>query len=150
MATSDGISMEDWDRVHELALAIVNAEDDSSEELVARKELLDYLDELHSKYGARPSLLATRADYLDDDVSGRLRLLEAAYALASEADDVRNQLLIATSLADLYVGELRDSVEGGQWLSRLDGILHRTGDDVERAEVARIRADWRRLRDDDA
>ena len=40
--TSDGIAATDWDRVHELALAVVNA-DDSLDEESHRRELLKYL-----------------------------------------------------------------------------------------------------------
>jgi hypothetical protein len=64
MATSDGMSGEDWDLVHELALEIANAEDGSPEEELSRNRLLRYLDELEERYGRRPSILATRADYV--------------------------------------------------------------------------------------
>ena len=89
--TPDGISSEDWDRVHELAIDVVNAEEGEEEDL-CRSRLLEYLDELEAQYGARPSILATRADYLVNDVPGRLALFNRAYALAAEVDDVRNQL----------------------------------------------------------
>lgn len=62
MPTSDGISSEDWDKVHELAVEIVNAGDAQSE--VHRSQLLIYLDQLEKKYGELPSILATRADYV--------------------------------------------------------------------------------------
>ena len=65
--TSDGITTEDWDEIHELALRIVNlsSEGDEHGSDEARHEMLIVLDRLDMKYGPRPSLLATRADYVD-------------------------------------------------------------------------------------
>src|SRR5438094_3104927 len=123
MTTSDGINTEDWNSVHELALAVVNADDGSVEERLCRVRLLEYLDELESKYGPRPSILATRADYLVDDVPGRIALLTRAYALAAEAVDSRNQLQIASSLAALHVEELEDAAEARRWLTRAQAHL---------------------------
>ena len=64
--TPDGISADDWDQVHELALAIVNAEEEV-EGADHRNRLLKYLRELRSKYGELPSILATEADYVLDE-----------------------------------------------------------------------------------
>jgi hypothetical protein len=102
--TSDGIAAADWDRVHELALAIVNAEEDSSEEIACRTQLLNYLDALAEKYGELPGLLATRADYIDDTEETE-RLLLRACDLAAQTGDTRNGCLISLSLAELYVSE---------------------------------------------
>jgi len=147
MTTSDGISTEDWDRVHDLALAVVNAEDGSDDEHVCRETLLAYLAELEERYGPRPSILATRADYLTNDTSGRIDLLQRAYALASEVDDIRNQFHIAASLAAIYVEDLRDPIEGEGWLRRATHYLVRAGDDVDRRECARLEERLRRLID---
>lgn len=95
--TSDGVSASDWDRVHELAVAIVNAEVDSSEEETYRKMLLRYLDELTQKYGELPSLLATRADYVDD-LAETERLLLHASELAMQIGDTRNACEVALGL----------------------------------------------------
>lgn len=143
MTTSDGISSEDWDLLHELAVEVVNAEAGEEEDL-CRRRLLDYLDELESKYGPLPSILATRADYLVDDIPGRLALFNRAYALAAEAGDARNQLRIASSLAALYIEELEDAAEASKWLARAKGYLG-DGTDVDRREYARVDKSLRRL-----
>ncbi len=143
MTTSDGISSEDWDLLHELALEVVNAEPGAEEDL-CRRRLLDYLDGLESKYGPLPSILATRADYLVDDIPGRLALFSRAYALAAEAGDARNQLHIASSLAVIYIEELEDAAEGSKWLARAKAHLG-AGTDVDRREYARVDKSFRRL-----
>jgi hypothetical protein len=143
MTTSDGISSEDWDLLRELAVEVVNAEPGEDEEL-CRRRLLDYLDGLESKYGPLPSILATRADYLVDDVPGRVTLLSRAYALAAEAGDARNQLHIASSLAAIYIEEVENAAEGGKWLARAKEHLG-AGTDVDRREYARVEKSLRRL-----
>jgi hypothetical protein len=67
MATPDGITTEDWDRVHDLALEVVNlsAEGDEAGSDAAKIQLRELLDDLQEKYGPLPSLLATRADYVE-------------------------------------------------------------------------------------
>jgi hypothetical protein len=110
VTTPDGISTEDWDIVHELIVDLVNAEEGPDEE-ECRHRFLKYLDELEDKYGARPSILATRADFIVDDVPRRLELFSRAYALAAEAGDARNQLHVASSLAELYIEELTTQQE---------------------------------------
>jgi hypothetical protein len=47
MTTSDGIATEDWDRVHALAVDVVNA--DAGEEPKSRHDLLQYLEALEAK-----------------------------------------------------------------------------------------------------
>ena len=82
MVTSDGISDKDWDRVHELVVEIVNAgEGEEGDQQTA--ELLGYLDRLEEKYGVLPSILATRADYVEDPLDS-LAVLKRAYVLAQE------------------------------------------------------------------
>ena len=74
--TSDGIETADWDRVHELALDIVNASlaGDDAAEARARTLLLSVLDEFDRKYGRKASLLATRADYVESSEDRELQL----------------------------------------------------------------------------
>jgi len=145
MQTPDGISSEDWDLVHELAIEIVNATKED-EEAAYRRRLLDYLDELEAKYGALPSILATRADYVDvDDVPSRLDLLLRSYSSAVTRGDVRNQLYVALSLAALYVDELEDVAQGRQWLARAREHLTMAGNEVDVREYERIMASLCRL-----
>lgn len=108
MATSDGISTADWEVVHDLALKIANAEAESDTN-VYKKQLMLYLDELEAKYGVLPSILATRADYVEDRAEAGA-LLRQAYTIAAAARDTLNMKEIAESLKEL---QLEDS-DGGQ------------------------------------
>jgi hypothetical protein len=117
MGTPDGIAGEDWNVVHELSVAIFNATEDE-ERARARGLLVDHLAILETKYGPRPSILATRADF-SEDLDEKERLLHSAYRLADSQRDSRNALYIAHSLAQLYIEDLRNGVEGRQWLERL-------------------------------
>jgi hypothetical protein len=87
--TSDGISSEDWEEVHELALAVANASDD--EDGPHRERLFACLHKLISKYGELPSILATRADYVDDPTEFE-RLFLRAFDLALARGDQSNVL----------------------------------------------------------
>ena len=137
--TSDGISTEDWNDVHELAVKIVNhcfAENHTAEAR-ARASLMALLDRLDRKYGQRPSLLATRADYVESaDECERLLLM--AFSEAERINDAENRMLVAHSLASLYIEELRQLDEGAKWL---DVWRYEVGDNPEgrdRDEVARL------------
>jgi hypothetical protein len=102
--TSDGINDDDWDRIHELAVDIVNcsANEDQAGEARARSALIVLLDRLDEKYGVKPSLLATRADYVDS-AEEKQRLLMTAYSEAERIADHLNRQLIAHSLAEFYI-----------------------------------------------
>lgn len=133
--TSDGIEQADWDVLHDLALALVNTSD-PEEEASTRKRLNDYLGVLTAKYGERPSILATRADYCDDPIEAE-RLFLQAFELSRASDDRRNMRYIALSLADLYCTEQANRVEASAWLEKareLIGEAHK--DDWD--EYARI------------
>jgi hypothetical protein len=137
--TSDGISTEDWNEVHELAVEIVNhsAAEDPTAEARARASLIALLDRLEQKYGQRPSLLATRADYVESPTE-RERLLLRAFSEADRIKDNDNRLLVAESLASLYLEQLHNLDEGAKWL----GVWrHELGDDPvrrDREEVSRL------------
>jgi hypothetical protein len=145
VTTPDGISTEDWNVVHELTVDLVNAEEGEAEEQ-CRHRLLEYLGELEGKYGPRPSLLATRADFMVDDVPGRLDLFSRAYALSAEVGDLRNQLHVASSLAELYIDELRDIDNASKWLSRAKDHVERIGNEVDCREYERVKRALERLR----
>jgi hypothetical protein len=115
--TSDGIARADWDEIHELALDIVNcsASEDQAGEARARASLIALLDRLDNKYGSKPSLLATRADYVESP-EDRERLLLAAYSEAERIADDTNRELTAHSLAQLYIEEVRSFDDGANWL----------------------------------
>lgn len=137
MSTSDGISGEDWDVVHDFSLKIVNAEAES-EENIYTSQLLQYLDELEAKYGALPSILATRADYVSDSKE-QSALLRQAYALAEASHDIPNLKEIAHSLAALYIEDLQDPSEGQTWIKRLRDHLSSSPDKDFQDELKRLR-----------
>jgi hypothetical protein len=88
--TPDGIARVDWDRVHQLAVDIVtaSASDDANTVAQATRQLHAVLDELEARYGRLPTIVATRADYLDDPGQQEQALLEA-YRLAEAGHDGR-------------------------------------------------------------
>jgi predicted DNA-binding protein len=142
MGTPDGISTEDWDIVHELALDIVNTDGNECEQFKAR--LLKYLDQLQEKYGDLPSILGTRADYVDD-VRQKEQLLTNAYVLAEACEDHLNELEIAHSLAELYVETLKDGRKASKWLEHLRRHVNQTGSSRDRQEYERLREGFRQL-----
>jgi hypothetical protein len=146
--TSDGISAEDWDRVHELALQVVNASAEGEEAAsdVAAAQLLELLDDLQQTYGPLPSLLATRADYISDGPEERDCWLTAAYEQAQKLGDVKSLVWIAASLARLHVDDLRNPTLGAQWLTHLEEHLRLSHDDSEAREAVRLRAILQSLR----
>lgn len=112
--TSDGINSQDWDQLHNLAVQVANASGEEEDEL--RSQLLSYLQELESKYGELPSILATRADYAEDSRDSE-RLLLRAFDLAVAIADTTNVREIALSLADRYSTDLFDVPKASRWLA---------------------------------
>ena len=137
--TSDGIETADWDRVHELALDIVNASlaGDDAAEAGARTLLLSVLDEFDRKYGRKASLLATRADYVESS-EDRERLFLAAYEEAERIGDDTNRGLIAHSLAEFYLDEIKDAERGTTWLGLWRDHLGVEPDEYDREELSRL------------
>ena len=140
MSTSDGIATADWDVVHGLAVDVVNASDEQKAHHV--RQLLDYLDVLEFKYGPLPSILATRADYLDAEDPAREELLLHAQSIAEANDDVANRVSITQSLAELYL-EKADLKKADHWLTRMRECLVAHNDD-DFADYERIRALYRK------
>jgi len=137
--TPDGIARADWDRVHQLAVDIANASSVNEAQAGARatRELLAVLDELEERYGSLPSILATRADYLEDPRQQEQVLLQA-HRLAQSRQDQRNLVWIASSLAALYVEVTRDQAQGQQWLDTLAVHLRVSPDEWEAEEHDRL------------
>src|SRR4029079_6031901 len=128
MATSDGISSEEWNRVTELAFEVWHHINDAEKES-RRWELFNYLDALEQKYGLLPSIIATRADFSSpNEVSNKEELLARAYALAIDRQDRLNALHISHSLANMYLDELERPVEGDRWLRCFETHLY---EDIE-------------------
>jgi hypothetical protein len=138
MMTSDGISTEDWDLVHEIALEVVNTSSRGDETASERatEELLALLEKLEERYGPLPSLLATRADYFDDAGSREYWLI-MAFAEAERLGDSKNMTLIAHSLAAYYVQD--DDRKAEHWLDRLNDCLKTHFEESEASELERLR-----------
>lgn len=111
--TSDGIADEDWGQIHDLALAVVAESEDNEQR--GRRELLDCLHRLRQRYGERPSLLATEADYTDDPLLAEALYLRA-FQLASASGDKENMALTGLSLAQFYKDIVHDFARARQWL----------------------------------
>jgi hypothetical protein len=121
MPTPDGISNDDWNRVRELATDLINATHTDAEP-ACRNQLMGYLADLESQYGELPSILATRADFTDDD-RARQALLHRAYALASARGDAINALYVAHSLAEHYIQDVKSIPGGRKWLDCFGNLL---------------------------
>lgn len=102
MATSDGIATNDWETIRDLAATVVNRSGAGDDGSLDRKRLLRALDKLEKKYGRLPSILSTRADYVDDPELS-LSLLKEAYVTADERSDVKNKAFISSTLSELYL-----------------------------------------------
>jgi hypothetical protein len=134
---SDGISDSDWDILSDLARKVVESVDRPEDNKSAEQRLLKFLDELEQKYGKRPSILATRAYYIDDDRE-RVLLLEEGYKLAAAMNDSFNRTLIASSLAQLFIEDMEDHKSGRIWVDELGDCLALHWDDGEHGEYLRL------------
>ena len=143
--TSDGISSKDWEIVADLAARIANAACAENERAgnAATQELFAHLVRLERKYGRLPSILATRADYAED-MSQKVSLLEEAWRLAQNRQDIRNLVFIASSLAEVFLTELKDYQKGRKWLGELEIALGNHWGDDEYAQVIELREELRK------
>ena len=143
--TSDGISLSDWDRVRRLATRIANAaiREDRKGVTNATATMLALIQELKQKYGAKPSILATEADYTESLVA-RVALLDHAYELARQSSDARNMTYIAHSLAQVHVEETGDLSAARQWLGVLEKCLEVHSEAYEREDFGKLSAELRK------
>jgi len=96
------IEKADWDRVHELACEIVNATSINDEILSDSKHqsLFYVFDDLESRYGRHPSIIATRGDFTEDP-NEALALFQQALELARFYDDKAEEEEILDSIKNL-------------------------------------------------
>lgn len=142
--TSDGIPAEAWDRIHDLSLQYANSVTAGRRVLAesVRKQILRALNGLESKFGRRPSILATKGEYVRRP-SDRQRLLLAAFSSAMRRGDAKNVTLISSSLAEFYADEVKDSQQVKKWITQLERALAVHPD---RTEAAVFRSLKRRFR----
>lgn len=78
--------------------------DDSLMANVHTEQMLNLLDELEEQFGHQPAILATRADYLEDNMERR-QLYEEALAIAREQGNDKEETEILDSLKTLSEDE---------------------------------------------
>lgn len=122
MSTSDGISKDDWCRVEACAEDIAISSESGLDCSLLMSNMLRVLDDLKSRYGRLPSILATEADYVNNKVV-ELSLLKEAYASACEIGDIKNLAFIAASLAEYYLEEAIDVRKAKFWHGKLEEAL---------------------------
>lgn len=143
MGTPDGIRTEDWDIVHQHAVDIVNAGDAQRPRYT--QELPSYLNTLETEYGPLPCILATRADYLERDDPAREALVLRSHATAEAHGDVRNLILSAQSLVELFL-EWQRLPEADRWLNQFRAYVDRSDQTAASyADYERLHAAYRRL-----
>ena len=122
--TSDGIPSKDWNRIHDLSLRYANTVTAGrrARAEVARRALLRALSKLEGALGERPSILATKADYVKTR-SRRQELLLRAFDSARRRRDRRNITLIASSLAEFFADEVGDKEQAVKWIKELEQAL---------------------------
>ena len=142
MTTSDGISTEDWDEVRELALECLAAsfQEDPEAMVDVHRRMQACLDSLEMKYGPLPSIVATRADYLDEGDPRQEAFLRRAYHLASTSGDDINVVETAHSLVRYFVDEAPDPVQAREWLVILEqSILDDEDNPIVMRDLVRFR-----------
>ncbi len=141
MPTPDGIADADWNEIEQLARAVAEAAitDDSLLYASAVDELQKRLAKLQSRYGPLPSILATMADFTENDRDA-IHMLETAFFAAKERDDTRNMTYIASSIAQRYVEDLSDLASGQDWVDVLRRCLVSFPDETEFKVLAELEA----------
>ena len=128
MTTTDGIQDNDWEEVMSLAAAVANQTGLSLDAGLERKRLMRALDKLEQKYGRLPSILSTRADYVDD-ANISLSLLKEAYVTADEASDLKNKVIISSSIAEIYLDSFDNKSRADFWIKTLKRDLEKYSSD---------------------
>jgi len=146
--TPDGISTDDWDRVHEAVVDIVNASAIEDDVLCAHytERLFDILDQLESIYGRIPSVLDTRADFTDDPT--------VAIALYEEALTVSRDpicsCLALPSLIRLKVQERHDESSISDRLRELERLTDTDESSFDLDELRELQSDFEQFKKQDA
>jgi hypothetical protein len=120
--TSDGISEKDWNLIINLAEDVVELTGGDLDSRLAKKRLIRALARLELKYGRIPSILSTKADYVDDEKI-KLSLLKEAYLGACELSDFKNRVFISSTITELYV-EVSDQIRARYWIDRFKEDLN--------------------------
>ena len=111
-----------------LAAAVANQTGLGLDAGLERKRLMRALDRLEQKYGRLPSILSTRADYVDD-ANISLSLLKEAYVSADEDSDLKNKVIIGSSIAEMYLDSFDNKSRAGFWVKTLKKDLEKYSGD---------------------
>lgn len=141
--TPDGISDDDWHRVHHAACDIVNASAAGDEALSEHhhERLFEIIGELEALYGRLPSLLGTRADFMDDD-SAAIPLLQEA--LVACEDPLSEQLTLESLIARMINQHYPDVIIQNH-LNRLETLITHDGDDTDQEKLAELKTAFQRM-----
>ena len=104
------ICRQDWERVVEKAAQITNATETGGDPMyeVHLEAMMTLLDELEAKYGPKPAILATRADY-SHEFSQKRTLFKQALDLARQEQDTEEIEEILDSISQLDEDEQAES-----------------------------------------
>jgi hypothetical protein len=118
--TPDRIPTSEWDRVHELAVEIVNAsmQNDAVLSDAKTEEMLCYLRDLRERHGDLPSILGTLGDYTDDEIE-RYDLYARGVAEARRIGDQKNLEILVESVLEL---ECLDQDQRAYWQAQLAAL----------------------------
>ncbi len=140
------IHKKDWEKVTTLACNFANAVEEHNEKLSCRyrNRIHKLLNNLMEKYGELPSLLATKADYTEN-IREKLPLLRKSYSLALKAKDHPNLTWVSSSIAEIYIDELKNLRSGRHWVSLLEKHLQFHSDDEEKNHLQKLKKQLRYL-----
>lgn len=110
----------EWDKIVDLSIEFAYPES-SEQENLTRLKLLKELLLLQDKYGKNVDILATQAQYTLD-MKAKERLFNEAFELAVLNHDIKNEVMITSSLADLYF-DLEDKNHFTKWVQKLKEVL---------------------------
>jgi hypothetical protein len=141
--TPDGISDDDWLRVHEIVCDVVNASSMEDDVLCEyhRQRLFGVLDELQLVYGRIPSIVGTRADFTMDDTAAIPLLQEA---LAACMDDYSEQLTLDSLVSRMIDQHFPDEIIQAH-LSRLETLIAAGDDESDRERLRELKTDFQRM-----
>lgn len=142
--TPDGISTDDWGRVHEAVVEVVSASSIEDDALCSHhiERLFDLLSKLEARYGRIPGILATRADFTDDPETA-IALHEEALSVASDPTSTRLSL---QSLVRLMIGGRYPESQVLDRLKALEDVTNTDGDSSDLEELRELEAAFERTK----
>ena len=138
--TSDGIPLSQWSKVHRIALKISNftiMQKDSDAKLWQNKMIV-LLNNLLLQYGEKSGLIATIADYTNDN-DKKIQLWEKAYQIALKTSDYQNMTYVSHSLADFHVRYSHNKNESIKWIGILSSCLNNYTEDFESEDFIQMK-----------